>query len=79
MLYDPYLLDILIKERQQELLQQSRIISQLRNINGSEPRGRIYLDRISSRFKSLISPDATRMDRAARSEDCMPAPECQVC
>lgn len=73
-----YYVEVMLKERHSELLNQSRILSQLR-VNETEPRVNITLGPFFQRIKMLLTPGRFGALPVMPAKDCVPGPECQIC
>jgi hypothetical protein len=73
-----YYVEILLKERHKELLDQARIGSQLR-VNDAERRVKIDLGAVFSRIKAALIPGRIASQPVEPVQDCIPAAECQPC
>ena len=73
-----YSIEVMLSERHSELLDQSRILSQLRGVN-PDRRANIGLGASLKRIKGLITPGRIGAQPAMPAKDFVPGPECQVC
>ena len=73
-----YSTEVMLRERHSELLDQARILSQLRGTK-PERRENIGLGAFIKRIKVLFTPGRIEAQPVMATEDFIPGPECQVC
>ena len=73
-----YYVELMLKERHNELLDKARIVSQLR-LNNAQRRVKIDLDAMFRRIKAVIIPGRIEVQPVMPVQDCVPTTECQAC
>ena len=73
-----YYVEILLKERHTDMLDQARISSQLR-VNNAERQVKIDQRAVFSRIKAALIPGRIEAQPVMPDQDCVPAAECQPC
>jgi hypothetical protein len=71
-------IEVMLRERHSELLDQAKILSQLRGTK-PERRENIGLGAFIKRVKLLSTPGRIEAQPVMPAKDFVPGPECQVC
>lgn len=78
MLHNHYFVEVLLREQQEKILNQSKLHHQITilNINHREEEGLKYIFR---RIQSLLSPRENDMQTVVPISECNSIPDCQAC
>ena len=78
MLHNHYFVEVLLREQQEKILNQSKLHHQMKilNINHREEQPSRY---IFQRIQSLLSPREDDMQTVVGISECNSIPDCQVC